>query len=247
MKVSPLTRIIIAISIAAIFLIRPYFLQNRGMWYKDDDYDYFAHSSAMVFGQYPSYQNEFFTIMKEGPQSPIGTGILAAPFVYIFSLLDRVEGSTIVDKRTPENIIGSWSQFGFEFASIFYFTWACYLIFLGISRFVAPRQASIAVILMMICQGLPLFVYRRPFFSHCSELFLQSVLMYLFLRKRDRSAKALTGVMVLCTLLYLTRPNDIAFALLWPFLLCDFSKGMVQALLQARVGLVLSLGIILFF
>ena len=169
MKISPLIRITIAIFIVSLFLVRPYNLQSRGMWYVDDDYDYFAHASAMVFGQYPSYKKEFFTIMKEGPQSPIGTGILAAPFVYVFSFFDRAAGSSITETRTQDNIVGSWSQFGFYFASIFYFILACYLLFAGISCFVPPAQASNAVILMMICQGLPLFTWRRPFFSHCSS------------------------------------------------------------------------------
>jgi len=246
MKISPLLRITIAIFITALFLIRPYFLQSRGMWYVDDDYDYFAHSSAMVFGQYPSYKKEFFTIMKEGPQSPIGPGILAAPFVFVFSLLDRAAGSTITETRTEENITGSWSQFGFQVASIFYFVLACYLLFSGISRFVAPAQASSAVILMMICQGLPLFVYRRPFFSHCSEFFLQCVLMYLFLKK-DLSAKVLTWVIVFSALLYLTRPNDIAFAFVWPFLGMDYSKGVIHGLRQSWVGILLCAGLIMIF
>src|SRR5580704_6722602 len=126
---APLTRITTAIFIIALLLIRPYNLQNRGMWYVDDDYDYFAHSSAMVFGQYPSYKKEFYTILKEGPQSPIGPGILAAPFVFVFSFLDRMTGSPITEQRTFDNIIGSWSQFGFIFASVFYFILACWFLF----------------------------------------------------------------------------------------------------------------------
>jgi len=215
----------------------------------DDDYDYFAHASAMAFGQFPSYKKEFYTIMKEGPQSPVGTGILAAPFVFVFSFLDRAGGSTITESRTQDNIVGSWSQFGFEVSSIFYFTIACYLLFFSLSRFVSPLNASTAVIVMMICQGLPLFVYRRPFFSHCSEFFLQSVLMYLFLdflSRRDQR-KALTGVFALSGLFYLTRPNDAAFALLWPFLVMDYSQGIVQIFRQSCAGIILSAGLILIF
>ena len=247
MKISPLTRITIAIFIIAFFLIRPIFLQYHGMWYVDDDYDYFAHSSALVFGQYPSYKKEFFTIMKVGPQSPIGAGILAAPFVFVFSLWDRASGSTITETRTLDNIVGSWSQFGFQVASIVYFISACYLLFFGISRYVAPVQASTAVILMMVCQGLPLFVYRRPFFSHCSEFFLQSALMYLFLIKKGPAVKLLTGVMVLSALLYLTRPNDIAFALVWPLLVMDYSKGIIHTLRQSCACIFLFAGLILIF
>ncbi len=219
------------------------------MWYVDDDYDYFAHSSAIAFGQFPSYKKEFFTIMKEGPQSPIGTGLLASPFVFVFSLLDRAGGSAITGIRTHDNIVGSWSQFGFQVSSIFYFVTACYILFLGISRLVSPANASTAVILMMICQGLPLFVFRRPFFSHCSEFFLQSVLMYLFLdfSARKQRPKVLTAAFFLSALFYLTRPNDIAFALLWPLLMMDYSKGTVHALLRSIPGAFLFAGAVLVF
>jgi len=249
-----------AIFIAAIFLIRPYFLQSRGMWYVGDDYDYFAHSSAIVFGQYPCYKKEFYTIAKEGPQSPIGPGILASPFVFVFSLLDRAQASTIVAARTQDNIVGSWSQFGFQVASVFYFIFACYLLFFGISRFVPSSSASTAVILMMVCQGLPLFVYRRPFFSHCSEFFIQSALMYFFLEfmagklhadagQKDRkdATKLITGVCAFSGLLYLTRPNDIGYALIWPLLVMDYSKGIIPLMLESRTGILLFAGLMLIF
>ncbi len=247
MTMTPLLRLTIAITLIGLVLLRPYNIQDRGLWYVDDDYDYFAHTSAMVFGQFPSYHKEFFTILKEGPQSPIGSSILAAPFVAVFSLLDLGRDPTIFQARTLANITGSWSQFGFVAASVFYFTLACVLLYAGVSRAAAPAFASTAVVLMMVCQGLPLFVFRRPFFSHCSEFFLQSVLTYLLLTQKDFSRKFMAGVMACAALLYLTRPNDFAFALLWPLLMMDFKHGINTALHRSSAGLIVSVGLVLLF
>ena len=174
-------QVMLAIFIVALFVLRPLSLFD-GLWYPGDDYDYFAQASSVSFGQFPAYKNEYFTTLKEGPLGSIGSGLLAAPFVFAFSWVDRAEHSTIVEKRTAENIPGSWSQFGFMFASVFYFSLACMLLYCAVSWVVPPGFTAWAVILMVVCQGLPLFAVRRPIVSHTSEFFLQSLFVYLFIR-----------------------------------------------------------------
>ena len=47
------------------------------------------------------------------PTHPIGSGMLAAPFVFIFSLVDRmIEHPVIINHR---NYLGSWSLFRWYF------------------------------------------------------------------------------------------------------------------------------------
>ncbi|MEI7999028.1 MAG: hypothetical protein WCH62_05935, partial [Candidatus Omnitrophota bacterium] len=81
-----------AIFLSAFFILRPVSMQDGGLLYPDDDFDYFAHATSLSFGQFPSYKKEYLTSKTTGPHRAIGSGILAAPFVFVFSLLDRVNG-----------------------------------------------------------------------------------------------------------------------------------------------------------
>jgi len=53
------------------------------------------------------------------PSHPIGSGLIAAPFVVIFSLVDRIINHPIINNHN--NYSGSWSLFGFVFAVIILF------------------------------------------------------------------------------------------------------------------------------
>ena len=215
----------LAIFMVSFFLLRPYSLQQDGLWYGGDDCDYFAQASSLVFGQFPSYKNEYFTNLKEGPMGSVGPGIMAAPFVFIFSWLDRWENSSITQKRTEQNILHSWSQFGFVVSSNFYFCLACMLLYLACASFVEPITASWAVILMAICQGMPLYALRRPVFSHSAEFFLQSLMIYLLVRNLISKGQCLDRwykyffVGVLSAMIFLTRYNNIMMAVAWPLIL----------------------------
>ncbi|MCD4779980.1 MAG: hypothetical protein K8S27_05450 [Candidatus Omnitrophica bacterium] len=216
-------KVILAIFICAVLLFSPYRMQYHGVWYSDDDWDYFAHSTAIAFGEFPSYKKEFF---QSGvtPLGSIGPGLMAAPFVFGFSLLDRLETAPIVEKRTLDSTKKSWSHFGFVFASSLYFILGCLLLYDGLVRYVPDRYASWSIILMIICQGIPLFVYRRPIFSHVFEFFLQSCMVYLLLLKGRRvdilkNLWTRFGVGVLIGLIYLVRFNNVFSAVAWPLVL----------------------------
>ena len=165
-----MTKIAIAIFIAAFFLLRPYAMQENGMWYTGDDYYYFAQASSIAFGQFPSYKNEFCGL-KENPITCIGSGMIAAPFVFISSLFDRLEGSNISVKRTHQNIACSWSQFGFIVSSVLCLCLGCILLYLAGLMVARPFSASWAVILIVICQGIPLYAFHRPIFSRIRNYF----------------------------------------------------------------------------
>ena len=219
-----------AIFLCAFMLLRPFMMQFNGLWYPFDDRNYFAQSSALAFGQFPSYKNEDYVGDDKAPMHSIGPGLLAAPFVFVFSFLDIAQGSDISEKRTENNIPGSWSQFGFVFSSVFYFCLACALLYRALCPMVGPSVAAWSVILMVVCQGMPLFAFRRPIFSHMAEFTLQSIFVYLFLKNEMSSGRyikkwwsyAFLGIGA--ALIYLIRYNNILFAISWPllFVLRDF-------------------------
>ena len=199
-------------------------MQSNGMWYGNDDQDYFANASSLVFGQFPSYEKEFDYGAGDTLGS-IGPGLMAAPFVYAFSLIDRATGSNIIYYRTLQNVAGSWAQFGFVFATNVYFWFACFLLYKGLRFHFDDHYASLSVILMVLCQGLPLFAFRRPIFSHVYELFLQSVFVFIFLRNiiidsfELKTGLYAAGIGILIGLMYIVRYNNIVSAVIWPIVL----------------------------
>jgi len=227
-------KIAFTIFIFMFILLRPYTVTGSGFWYYGDDQDYFAHDTSIVFGQFPSYRNEYMTIDGHYPQSSIGSSLLSLPFVWAFSLIDRCLGSSIVLHRTADNIPGSWSEFGFALASCFYFSLGCILLYKGALYFVEERYAFLSITLTALCQGLPLFVVRRPIFSHAAEFFLQSIFVFLILRNITTSQKfpriwwhyLLLGI--LGALTYLTRYNNIGFAGVAPIVLLISSNFTVK-------------------
>ncbi len=214
--------ITLVIFVFALVLFRPYELNTGGFWYADDDWDYFAHASSIAYGQFPSYEKEFFLGDGVKPLGGIGSGILASPFVFVFSLVDRVLGADIVLERTEENIPGSWSQFGFIVASLFYLYLSCWLLYKAV-RYFCDEPASVwAVMLMALCQGLPLYVFRRPIFSHVFEFFLQSVFVYLLVLFQQRdiiSKKMIVLIATSVAMTILVRTNNVFMALFWPMIL----------------------------
>ncbi len=216
-------KIALFIFVCSFILLRPFIIQNGDFWYYGDDQDYFAHATSIAFGQFPSYKNEYLVIDKNYPQSSIGCGLLAVPFVEGFSLIDRLAGSSIVQQRTPENIPKSWAQFGFLFAACFYFSLGCFLLYQGALYCIEERYAFLSVVLTVLAQGIPLYAYRRPMFSHYGEFFLQSLCVYIFLKnlgshgnKFPRLTWHFLFLGHISAMIFLARYNNIAFALLWP-------------------------------
>jgi len=216
--------ITIGLFLCALFLVQPFQIQKTGMWYPDDDHDYMAHATSIVFGQFPSYENEYYG-GKNRPKGSIGTGLMASPFVFLGSLVDRLLGSDIGFKRTRENVVHSWSQFGFIVATSVYFWIGCFLLYRGLRYYCSSNYASWAVILMVLCQGVPLFIYRRPIFTHGYEFFLQSIMVFILLKVHADPHFDIQRKRVLCTigvvlaLMFLVRLNNICAAMMWPVVL----------------------------
>ena len=215
-------KVALAIFLSSFFLLHPFMMAYYGSMYPDDDFDYFAHASSLAFGQFPSYQKEYLMDKTNGPLRAIGPGLLAAPFVFAFSWLDRIHGSDIIEKRTSQNVQTSWAVFGFIFATAFYFCLSCMMLYLATRSIVGPTLAAWALILMIICQGMPLYAYRRPVFSHVPEFFLQSIFVYLLVKNEITSGQLMKKwwayplLGAVAGLIILTRYNNILFAIVWP-------------------------------
>jgi hypothetical protein len=86
-----------------------------------DDASYVAHAMTIGIDLDLDYSNEIATTVRERPSGvmtpthPIGPGLLAAPFVGAFSLVDRALREAVIDDR--EHFGGTWSILGFFVAS----------------------------------------------------------------------------------------------------------------------------------
>lgn len=221
--------------ICFLFLIvRPQQLYQSTLFYCDDDHDYFARATSIAFGQFPSYDKENYSSGPGQPLGSIGPGLMASPFVFLFSRIDAMLGSSIMETRTQENMIHSWSLFGFVVASLTYFWLACLLLYQGLIKHISKNTAFLAIVLVIFCQGIALYAFRRPVFSHMYEFFLQSVMMYWLLTitdaERSRVRLFLSALIgSVAGLILLVRYNNILFALAWPLVLLWCGKRKWRA------------------
>ncbi len=215
------------IFVTCFLLLRPFQMQNPGLLFPGDDYSYFAYASSLSFGEFPSFHHEAVDEFKVPPLSRAGVGIMAAPFVTAFSMLDRLAGDSVVQSRTKENLIRSWSLFGAVFAAVFYFWLGCYFLHQGLELFFPKRWVTLSTALMVLTQGTALYVFRRPVFSHVYEFFLQSGFMFLLLRQYQRDVNLLWpkdrltifSLIGLSCFTLLVRQNGLPYALIFPMLI----------------------------
>ncbi|MFH0855119.1 MAG: hypothetical protein V1869_01175 [Candidatus Omnitrophota bacterium] len=251
--------ITVSIFICAFMLLRPYQLQNSGLMYRGDDFSYMAHATSLAYFNFPFYDKEYFEFGQGTPLHPIGASLLASPFVFAASIIDRACGSDIVAKRTPANIIKSWTAFGFTLASVFYLWLACLLLYKGLVFYFQPQVASLTVILAVLSQGVPLFAFRRPVFSHIYEIFLQSLFLFLLLRlnkaggyifpvKEPKVLREAVLVGILAGFITLVRYNNIFMSLAWPAILFSlyYPRISVKKIITLAVISYLSMAIFVF-
>ena len=207
--------------VCGFLLFRPYFYQGSDLLYLHDDESYLAHATALAFFEFPNYEKEHFTAGAKMPAHSIGPGLLASPFVFAFSLLDRATNHPIIHHRSSrQTILGSWSVFGFLVSTLTYFWITCLILYRCANHFFSQKASTITILLLILVQGAPLFVFRRPIFSHVYEMFLQSILLFLFLKAQEKShwiqsKKGALLIGFLTGLIILTRQYNIVGAFLW--------------------------------
>lgn len=146
---------------------------------KDDEASYFSHALTLGLDGDMDYTNELVDDWSKNhlmPSHPIGSGILAAPFVAIFGIIDRIIGNPIIENHY--NYLGSWSLFGYVFAvNILFFTG----IFFYIKSFQLLGLLSTELwffILFIFSNTIPYFVINKYFFSHGFEFFAVALLFW---------------------------------------------------------------------
>ena len=87
---------------------------------------------------------------------------------------------------------------------------------------------------MVLCQGIPLFVFRLPVFSPLYEFFLQSLLVFILFKTIKQKVNlslnfwALFGIGIATGLITLVRFNNIFATIVWPIVLLINSKAAIK-------------------
>jgi hypothetical protein len=155
----------------------------------DDDVTYLSYAMSLGIDGDLDFSNELkccANMARNGrvPGGFYGSGLMAAPFVALFSLADRLAGNLVIDDRSQ--YLHSWSYFGFSFAVHAYFL-AAVLLLWDVARRIDPCAGMHTVLLMAFASGVYYFVAGRPRMAHGFEFFC----LALCLQASVRAAQAL--------------------------------------------------------
>lgn len=141
---------------------------------KADDASYLSHAFTLGLDFNFAYENAIANWFAPSgiPAHPMGAGLLAAPFVAIFSLADRVLDLPVIADH--QQYLYSWSLFGFVFACAFYFIFGIHLFRRGLESLKLKLNQQL-LILFSCSFGLLYYILFRPMMSHAFEFFTLSL------------------------------------------------------------------------
>lgn len=200
-------KFIILIIVVLSFLILP---GNGALLSTGDDDDYFAVSTSIAYGEFPSFSKEFHAGQKM-PFASVGPGVLASPFVAVFSIIDRFENAPITNIRNHDNRYWTWSLFGFHFAAYFYLLLGICFLYEMLKLWGTKYAAMMTTLLAVLGGGgLLLYVFRRPVMSHVFESFtVVSAMLLITLTLKKREVKYQDEIVGLsAAFIFLTRYNN---------------------------------------
>ena len=146
-----------------------------------DDFDYFSHAETIVIdqdfdytNQIPKYQTFVYENSENGKIAPVGfpgAGMLAAPFFYLGSLIDKnfntADGSEVLNYTL---LFYSLSPIFYFFASILIIFKSCRLLDLNVEKY--------KILLLISGSGITYFAFERFSMTHIYEMFIISFLMW---------------------------------------------------------------------
>ena len=168
-----------------VLILFTFLLTNRHQWAADvrtssDDGIYLAYAMSMGMDMDLDFSNEirYGAYMAANERSPggfYGAGLMAAPFVGLFSLVDRALGNPVIGDR--DQFRHSWSYFGFSFATHVYFLLSVLLSW-RIGAAFRERASRELVTLFCISSGVLFYVLIRPRMGHAFEFFTFTLATY---------------------------------------------------------------------
>jgi len=184
---------------------------NHRLMIVNDDDDYFAVASSIAYGNFPYFSDEYH-VGEKMPFASVGPGVLAAPFVAVFSIVDHALHAPIVKKRDKDNRYWTWSLLGFHFAVYFYFLFGVFFLYEALKFWGTEHAAMFSTLLILLGGGgVLIYVFKRPVMSHAFEFFtVDAVVLLITLAMQKRAVKCHDEIIGVCAaLLFLTRYNNL--------------------------------------
>ena len=133
-------KLFIVVFFLVTLLFKPLWLfNNNNLGIPGDDMSYWLHSATVALDRDLDYLNDYkiesdlFHPETNVPAHPPGAGYLSSPFVFIFSLLDKLVETTAEKTRT--NPVKSFAYLGFFIAGLFYTYFGAKLISKTVKKF----------------------------------------------------------------------------------------------------------------
>ena len=204
-------------------LFKPLWLfNNQNLGQPADDMYHWLHSATIAFDFDFDYKSDYeiengtFNQETNVPSSVPGAGYLSAPFVFLFSLLDKLFVNSENFSRT--NPVGSFAYLGFFFAGVIYTYLGFYFLHKITKKY---NQKSLNLILVCgLLSSLVHFVTTRFLMPHAIEFFIASCILYIFEKNNKKSLgnMEITSLAILYFALGITRPSTFLYSTILIFL-----------------------------
>lgn len=192
-----------------------------------DPASYFAHGCTFGIDRDLDYSNEhafeFTNAAGNAPSNPIGSGILAAPFVAALYPIDAAHNPSFVNDRNEST--HTWTRFAFILSANVYLLLAVFL-YTASLRTLAPRIPPWVPFLLVLGSGILYYTLANYLMAHAYEFFIgalalwASIRLYTALQAGHSSASGLAFLCgVAATMTVIVRYNNVNALWLTPTVL----------------------------
>lgn len=171
-----------------LLLIKVDFRLEPEVYCCSDDFDYFSHAETIAVDFDFNYDNQlgdykyerFYKNNKSAPLGFVGSGLLAAPFLFIGNLLD---------KFVDTNQFVSFKLFLYSFSSILYLLFSIHYL-LKIKNIIYPTFKNIHLIILFLGSGISYYAFERFSMTHVYEVFTVTMISYFSIKSAaDKDGK----------------------------------------------------------
>ena len=159
---------------------------DTGIYCCKDDHDYYAHAETLAVDFDFDYSNQFlgkefqrFNYKgKPAPSAFFGSGLLAAPFLFIGNLLDTFFKSSD---------LFNYKLIFYSFSSLFYLVFTA-ILWVKIAGLLNKNINSIIFYILLLGSGVGYYAFERYSMSHVYEVFTVTLVIFLSLKYLETSS-----------------------------------------------------------
>lgn len=189
----------------SLLTIWPAFLLRTDLAVSGDDASYVSHAFTIGLDFDLDYSNElsssddYFKVAdRMMPSHPIGPGIIAAPFVALFSIIDRLNGHPVISDHS--SYLYSWSYFGFFFASSLSLLIGTILYSFAFKQWLSKKEWMLPA-LLVASSGIIFYCHGRFTMAHSFEFLMFSIVFFLSKKLTENPARSTSEWICLVTTL----------------------------------------------